>query len=90
MGKQQQGKKGRRLPLQAATTSSSRSTKSTHTQQQQQQHKGINFAGGKPSQSNTQSIIIDIIRKWRRNEPKQPNGEPLRGSLAMIVKEDRS
>ena len=66
MGTKQPGKNGRWLPLQAAATSSTCSTKSTHTQQQ----KGIIFAGDKHSQSNTQSVIIGIIWKWRRSEPK--------------------
>ena len=88
MGKQRQGKKGRRLPLRAAATSSSRSTKSTHTQQSvnTQQPKGINFAGDKINQSNSQAIILDIIRKWRQSEPKRSNGEPLRGSCRVLVK----
>ena len=90
MGKKQnRGKNGRRLPLRAAATSSSRSTKSTHTQQSvntQQQPKGINFVGNKTSQSNSQAIILDIIRKWRQSEPKRSNGEPVRGSRHVLVK----
>ena len=73
MGKQRRGKKGRRLPLRPAATSSTWSTESTQ-QQQQQQQKGINFAGDKSIQSNIQSIIIGIIRKWKRSEPKQKWG----------------
>ena len=53
MGKQQQGKKGQWLPLQAAATSSNGSTEST-----QQQQKGINFAGDKSSQSNIDKLSI--------------------------------
>ena len=72
------------MPLRAATTSSTWLTGST-----QQQKKGINFAGDKSSQSNIQSIIIGILRKWRRSEPKQKNGEPQHGSRAKIVIEEQ-
>jgi hypothetical protein len=52
--------------------------------------KGIRFPNNKPTQAYTQKIILEIIDKWRKVEPKQKNGEPPHGSRARIVREYQS
>ena len=52
--------------------------------------KGIRFPNNRPTQAYTQKIILEIIDKWRKSEPKQKNGEPPHGSRARIVREYQS
>ena len=52
--------------------------------------KGIWFPNNRPTQEYTQKIILEIIDKWRKSEPKQANGEPPHGSRARIVREYQS
>ena len=49
--------------------------------------KGIHFVNDKLSQNHIQTIIIEILRKWRQCEPKNKNGDPPRGSLAKLVRQ---
>ena len=50
--------------------------------------KGIHFPNDQIAQDHIQTIIIEILTKWRQCEPKQKkNGEPPFGSLAKLVKQ---
>lgn len=83
MGKNKKQRRQRqRLPLRAATPSLTRKHPLATTTT-----RGNHFSGDKESQEKIQAILIEIIRKWRATEQKQPNGEPIRGSRDKLVKE---
>jgi hypothetical protein len=79
--RQRQQRKPLSLPK-AAAASNNQKTKTKKTIK-----KGIRFPKNKPTQAYTQNILLEIIEKWRKCEPKQDNGEPPHGSRARIVRE---
>ena len=51
--------------------------------------KGICFVNDKISQAHIQTMIIEILRKWRQCEPKKKNGDPPHASLSKLIEQYR-
>ena len=76
--KQRQQRKRVNLPLRKVATKK--------TAKQKPAKKGIQFPKDQIAQDHIQTIIIEILRKWRQCKPKRKDGEPRHGSLSELVR----
>jgi hypothetical protein len=76
----QQQRKRATLPLRKAAAAKK-------TAKQQPIKKGIQYPNDALSQAHIQTILIEILTKWRQCKPKKKDGEPPYGSLKKLVKQ---